>query len=407
MNTAPSTILVTGGAGFIGSHTCVELLDHGYELIVVDNHCNSTPQALARVERITDRFVGAAYELDIRDRRALSAVFDTHSVDAVVHFAAHKAVGESTRMPLAYYDTNVGGTLALLHTMHEHGVHRLVFSSSCSVYGDAGHGPLDESTPARPTNPYAASKWHCEQILADVCARIPEFTVLALRYFNPVGAHPSGLLGEDPQGVPDNLMPYVARVALGQLPLLPVHGGDWPTPDGTAIRDYLHVMDTAEAHRVALRHLSDAPGLHVFNLGVGQGSSVLEVIDAFRTASGRDIPYEIVGRRPGDVAELVADARAVHRAWGWRPTRDLAAMCRDAWRFNQLNPHGYERPAAPGHRRRTPRPTAPLHRTYGDERHTPHAPADPATCGTPHGTEGSARRPDHQQEQDQGVTSCG
>jgi UDP-glucose 4-epimerase len=337
----PSTILVTGGAGFIGSHTCVELLDHGYELIVVDDYSNSTPQALARVERLAGRFAGAIYELDIRDRHALSAVFDRHSVDAVVHFAAHKAAGPSTRRPVEYYDTNVGGTTALLRTMHEHGVHQMVFSSTGALYGDAGPGPLDEFTPARPVNPYAASKWICERILADVCRRCPEYTVLCLRYFNPAGAHPSGLLGEDPRGAPDNLLPYVAQVAVGRREWLPVFGGDYPTRDGTAIRDYLHVMDTVEAHRVALDHLADEPGLHVYNLGVGKGSSVLDVVAAFSTACGRPVPYEVVPRRPGDVAELVADASAVARAWGWRPTRDLADICRDAWHFQQLNPHGY------------------------------------------------------------------
>ncbi|MBT2510380.1 UDP-glucose 4-epimerase GalE [Streptomyces sp. ISL-98] len=337
----PSTVLVTGGAGFIGSHTCVELLDHGYELIAVDNYSNSTPQVFSRVERIADRFVGAVYELDIRDRHALSAVFDRHSVDAVVHFAAHKAVGESTRMPVEYYDTNVGGTTALLRTMREHGVHQLVFSSSSSVYGDAGHGSLSEDTPARPTSPYAASKWLCERILDDVCRRLPEFTVLCLRYFNPVGAHPSGLLGEAPVGVPENLMPYVAQVAIGLRERLHVFGDDYATVDGTGIRDYIHVMDTAEAHRVALDHLADAPGMHVYNLGVGRGRSVLEVVEAFGEVSGSPIPYQIVGRRPGDVAELVADATAAARDWGWQATRDLIDMCRDAWRFQQLNPHGY------------------------------------------------------------------
>jgi UDP-glucose 4-epimerase len=338
----PSTVLVTGGAGFIGSHACVELLDHGYEVIVVDDYSNSSPLVLRRVGRIAGRFVGAVYELDIRDRRALSAVFDRHPVDAVVHFAAHKAVGESTRMPVTYYDTNVGGTTALLHVMAEHGVRSLVFSSSCSVYGDtgAGSGPLDESVPHRPTNPYARSKSLCETVLADVCAADPRWTVLCLRYFNPAGAHPSGLLGEDPHGTPDNLFPYLAQVAVGRRPLLRVFGADWPTPDGTAIRDYLHVMDTVEAHRIALDHLADAPGLHVFNLGRGHGSSVFQVRAAFERASGRELPYTIAGRRPGDVAELVADAGAVARAWGWRPTRDLAGMCRDAWRFQQLNPDG-------------------------------------------------------------------
>ncbi|MGW7055954.1 UDP-glucose 4-epimerase GalE [Streptomyces sp. NPDC054887] len=347
---SPSTVLVTGGAGFIGSHACVELLDHGYELIVVDNYSNSAPQVFARVERIAGRFVGAVYELDICDRRALSAVFDRHSVDAVVHFAAQKAVGESTRMPVEYYDTNIGGTTSLLRAMHDHGVHQLVFSSSCSIYGDAGRGPLNEATPARPTNPYAASKWACEQLLTDVCRWRPEFTVLALRYFNPVGAHPSGLIGEDPSGTPENLMPYLAQVAGGQRHRLRVFGDDYATPDGTAVRDYIHVMDTVEAHRVALDHLADGPGMHTYNLGVGIGRSVLEVAAAFGTACGTPIPYDIVARRPGDVPELVADATAVARAWGWRPTRTLAEMCRDAWLFQQLNPHGYAGTARRAHR---------------------------------------------------------
>ncbi|MFF4508199.1 UDP-glucose 4-epimerase GalE [Streptomyces sp. NPDC001401] len=338
---APSTVLVTGGAGFIGSHACVELLDHGYEVIVVDDYANSTPHVFARVERIAGRFVGAVYELDLRDRRALSAVFDRHSVDAVMHFAALKSVSGSVARPVEYYDTNVGGTTALLRTMHEHGVHRLVFSSSCSIYGDAGPGLLDEATPPRPTNPYAASKWLCEQILADVCRHRPEYTVLCLRYFNPAGAHPSGLLGEDPQDVPDNLMPYVAQVAVGRRERLRIFGADYPTPDGTAIRDYIHVMDTVEAHRVALDHLADEPGMHVYNIGLGQGSSVLDVVAVFSETCGRAVPYQMVPRRPGDVASLVADPSAVTRAWGWRPTRDLSDMCRDAWRFQQLNPHGY------------------------------------------------------------------
>lgn len=337
----PSTILVTGGAGFVGSHTCVELLDHGYELIVVDDYSNSTPQALARVERIAGRFAGAVYELDVRDRHALSAVFDRHPVDAVLHFAAHKAAASSARRPVECYDTNVGGTTALLRTMHEHGVHQLVFSSTAALYGDAGHGPLDEATPARPVSPCAASKWICEQILADVCRRCPEYTVFCLRYFNPAGAHPSGLLGEDPRGTPGRLLPYLAQVAVGRRERLPVFGADHPTRDGTAIRDYLHVMDTVEAHRIALDHLADAPGLHVYNLGAGRGSSVLDVVAAFSAACGRPVPYEVVARRPDDVPELVADASAVARAWGWRPTRDLTDICRDAWRFQRLNPHGY------------------------------------------------------------------
>jgi UDP-glucose 4-epimerase len=338
---APSTVLVTGGAGFIGSHTCVDLLDHGYELIVVDDYSNSTPQVFSRVERIAGRFAGTVYELDIRDRHALSSVFTRHSVDAVVHLAAVKSASASLKRPVEYYDNNVGGTTALLSTMHEHGVHRLVFASSCAVYGDAGPGLLDEATPARPVTPDAASKWLCEQILADVCRRCPEYTVLCLRYGNPAGAHPSGLLGEDPPGGPGNLMPSVARTAAGRRALVDIHGGDYPTPDGTAIRDYIHVMDTVEAHRVALDHLVDVPGMRVYNIGLGQGSSVLDVVAVFSEVCGAQVPYRIGPRRPGDVAGLVTDASAVTRAWGWRPTRDLTDMCRDAWRFQQLNPHGY------------------------------------------------------------------
>ncbi|MER6347148.1 UDP-glucose 4-epimerase GalE [Streptomyces sp. NPDC001595] len=346
-----STVLVTGGAGFVGSHTCVELLDHGYEVIVVDDFSHSTPQVLTRVERLAGRFVGAVYELDVRDRRALSAVFDRHPVDAVLHLATHKAVGGSARAPVRCYDTNVGGTTSLLSAMHEHDVRRLVFSSSCSLYGPAGRGPLDESTPARPLHPYAASKWLCEQILAGVCRDWPGLSVLCLRHSDQAGAHPSGLLGEDPGGEPGHLMPRVAQVAVGRRERLRVFGGDHPTPDGTPVRDYLHVMDTAEAHRLALDHLTDRPGMQVFNLGTGRGSSVLDVVSAFGAVCGRAVPYEIVGRRPDDVPELVADAGAVHRAWGWRPARDLAAMCRDAWRFQRLNPDGYagsaRRPGTP------------------------------------------------------------
>ncbi|MFK4100557.1 UDP-glucose 4-epimerase GalE [Streptomyces sp. NPDC019531] len=337
---APSTVLVTGGAGFIGSHTCVDLLDHGYELIVVDDYSNSSPQVFSRVERIAGRFVGTFYELDILDRRALSSVFARHSVDAVVHLAAVKSASRSLKTPVEYYDTNVGGTTALLRTMHEHGVHQLVFSSSAAIYGDAGPGPLDEATPARPANPYTASKWICEQILADVCRRRPEYTVLCLRYCNPAGAHPSGLLGEDPHGPPDNLVPYVAQVAIGQRERLRVFGTDYPTRDGTAVRDYTHVMDAVEAHRLALDHLADGPGMHVFNLGTGRGSTVLDVVTAFSRACGGPIPFEAAPRRPGDVAELVPDTTAVARSWGWRAARDLDDICRDAWRFQQLSLRG-------------------------------------------------------------------
>jgi UDP-glucose 4-epimerase len=337
----PSTILVTGGAGFVGSHACVEFLDHGYEVIVVDDHSRSCPQVLPRVERIAGRFVGAVYELDVRDRRALSAVFDRHAVDAVVHCAGLTSVRESVRRPVEYYDTNVGGTTALLRAMHEHGVRRMIYPSTCAVYGEAGPGRHDETTPARPVSPYAAAAWTCERILADVCRRCPHYTVLCLRHSNPAGAHPSGLLGPDPRGVPSRLMPFLAQVAIGRQDRLHVFGGDHATPDGTAVRDYLHIMDTVEAHRIALDHLADAPGFHVRNLGTGKGSSVLDVVAAFSEACGRSLPYDIVARHPGDVAEAVADSSAVARDWAWRPTRSLADMCRDAWRFQQLNPYGY------------------------------------------------------------------
>ncbi|MFE1440773.1 UDP-glucose 4-epimerase GalE [Streptomyces sp. NPDC058739] len=337
---SPMTVLVTGGAGFIGSHTCVELLEHGHEVVVVDDHSNSAPEALERVAKIAGRPV-TAYRADLRDRSALDAVFKAHPVDAVIHFAAKKAVGESVEIPVTYYDINVGGTTALLSAMQAHGVHRLVFSSSCSIYGDATKVPLTETDPAAPTNPYASTKWICEQLLADMCRRLPELSVLALRYFNPVGAHPCGLLGEDPRGIPNNIMPYLAQVAVGRRERLSVFGDDYPTPDGTGVRDYIHVMDVAEGHRCALEHLDDEKGMRVFNLGTGVGSSVLDLVNAFARACGRPVPYEVTGRRAGDVAELVADPRAVAAAWGWTAKRDLGVMCRDAWRFQELNPSGY------------------------------------------------------------------
>ncbi len=334
------TVLVTGGAGFIGSHTCVELLNAGYDVVVVDDHSNSRPAALDRVGQITGRSP-LVYETDLRDRAGLRSVFTAHPIDAVIHFAAKKAVGESTEIPLDYYDINIGGTTSLIRTMHEHGVTRLVFSSSCSIYGDASSAPLSEVDPANPTNPYALTKWICEQLLSQACTYIPELSVIALRYFNPIGAHPTGLLGEDPLGVPYNVMPYLTQIAVGRLIELSVFGDDYPTPDGTAVRDYIHVADVADAHRVALEHLDDRTGFRVFNLGTGSGVSVLQLIAAFSQACGRDIPYRIVGRRLGDVASLIADASQVEREWGWRTTRSLMDMCRDAWEFQSRNPHGY------------------------------------------------------------------
>ncbi len=336
----PQAVLVTGGAGFIGSHACVDLLEHGYDVVVVDDYSNSSPAALDRVQKIAGRPL-TAYPVDLRDRTALSTVFERHPIDAVIHFAAKKAVGESMRTPLDYYDVNLGGTTSLLRTMHQHGVHHLVFSSSCSIYGEAERIPLSEDDAARPTNPYARSKWLCEQILQDACSQYPELTAVALRYFNPIGAHPSGLLGEDPRGVPNNVLPYLMQVAVGRLERLSIYGDDYATADGTAVRDYIHVLDLVDGHRVALEHLADSPGWRVFNLGTGVGTSVRDLVAAVSGACGRDLPFRIVPRRPGDVAELVADAGKIAEEWGWRSTRDLAEMCRDAWQFQRLNPTGY------------------------------------------------------------------
>jgi UDP-glucose 4-epimerase len=335
-----TTVLVTGGAGFIGSHTCVDLLEHDYDVVVVDNYSNSNPAALERVQKIAGRPL-IAYETDVRDRHGLSEVFTAHSIDAVIHFAGKKAVGESMQIPLDYHDINVGGTAGLLRVMVEHGVHDVVFSSSCSIYGETEKLPLTEDDPAGPTNPYARSKWICEQILSDACDRYAEMHAIALRYFNPTGAHPSGFLGEDPLGVPNNIVPYLMQVAVGRLEQLSVFGGDYDTPDGTAIRDYIHVLDVAAGHRVALERLHDEPGKRVLNLGTGVGTSVLELVAALSDAVGRDLPYRIVDRRPGDVRALIADPSKVNAAWGWRAERDLADMCRDAWRFQSSNMAGY------------------------------------------------------------------
>jgi UDP-glucose 4-epimerase len=336
----PRTVLVTGGAGFIGSHTCVDLLERGYEVVVVDNYSNSSAAALDRVQKIAGRPL-IAYEVDLRDRYALAEVFDRHPIDAVIHFAAKKAVGESMQIPIDYYDINLGGMTSLLRTMHEHGVHQLVFSSSCSIYGEAERIPLTEDDEARPTNPYARSKWICEQILRDACLRYPDLTAIALRYFNPIGAHPGGLLGDAPHGVPNNVVPYLMQVAVGRLDSLNIFGDDYATPDGTAVRDYIHVLDVVDGHRVALERLTDEPGLRVFNLGTGVGTSVLQLVAAFSEVCGKPLSYRIVGRRPGDVAELVANPTRVEQAWGWRSTRNLTDMCRDAWQFQRLNPAGY------------------------------------------------------------------
>lgn len=338
-------VLVTGGAGFIGSHACADLLEHGHEVVVLDDFSNSYPAAIAAIERLADAKL-PVHVVDMRDRAALDGVFASHEISAVIHFAARKAVGESTVKPLEYFDVNVAGTISLLRAMRRHGVRKLVFSSSCSIYGDGYRRPITEDDPPAPVNPYARSKLMCEQILQSACATYPDLRVLSLRYFNPAGAHPSGLIGESPRGVPGNVVPYMVGVAAGVLEKLQVFGGDYETPDGTAIRDYIHVADLAQAHRLAVDHLDDEPGMRTLNLGTGAGASVLELISTFERACGVRVPHVITGRRPGDVASLVADASRVAKAWGWRPSRDLAAIFADSWRFQQLNPRGFADPAS-------------------------------------------------------------
>jgi UDP-glucose 4-epimerase len=334
------SVLVTGGAGFIGSHTCAELLEHDHEIVVADDFSNSYRASLAAVRHLTGRDI-AVHDVDLRDVRALNAVFAAHDISAVIHFAAKKAVGESMTIPLDYFDVNVSGTISLLRAMRAHGVSRLVFSSSCSIYGDQYARPICEDDPPRPVNPYARSKLICEQMLESACAVYGELSVVSLRYFNPAGAHPSGLIGESPRGVPSNVVPYMMQVALGKLGELRVFGRDYDTPDGSAIRDYIHVMDVAQAHRLALEHLDDERGMRALNLGTGTGSSVLELISTFEQTCGVQVPYSIADRRPGDVTSLIADATLVEKEWGWRPGRDLAAIFADSWRFQRQHPDGF------------------------------------------------------------------
>ncbi|MCL4680683.1 MAG: UDP-glucose 4-epimerase GalE [Rhodocyclaceae bacterium] len=334
------TILVTGGAGYIGSHVCVELLQTGYDVVVLDNLCNSRRDVLGRIARIAGRPV-AFHERDVRDEAALRGIFREHAIDAVLHFAGLKAVEESVARPLAYYNNNVGGTLALCAVMSEAGVRRLVFSSSATVYGDPDAVPVREDHPLRPTNPYGHSKAMIETILQDLSRSDPAWKIALLRYFNPVGAHESGLIGEDPGGVPNNLLPFIAQVAVGRREALNVYGNDYPTPDGTGVRDYIHVVDLARGHLAALEKLATSSEVLSVNLGTGRGYSVLEMVEAFRRASGRDIPYRIVARRPGDVAACYADPALAARLLGWRAERGLERICRDAWRWQSMNPNGY------------------------------------------------------------------
>ena len=331
-------ILVTGGAGYIGSHTCVVLLEAGHEATVIDNLCNSSAIALERVQELAGRQLRFV-QGDIRSRDDLDRAFEG-GIDAVIHFAALKAVGESCEQPLAYFDNNIGGTITLMQAMQAHGVERLVFSSSATVYGEPDSVPVREDAPLRVTNPYGRTKLVMEQLIGDWCKARPQASAVLLRYFNPVGAHPSGRIGEDPRGVPNNLMPYIAQVAVGRRERLQVFGNDYPTPDGTGIRDYLHVMDLAEAHLKAVDYAAAHTGCEVFNLGTGRGYSVLEVVAAFEAASGRSVPLDIVGRRAGDVAELTADPGRAQDVLHWRAQHGLDAMCGDAWRWQEQTLQG-------------------------------------------------------------------
>lgn len=325
-------ILVTGGAGYIGSHTCVELLKSGYEIVVMDNYSNSSPASLEIVKQLTGKDF-PAYECDMLDAAGFEEIFKAHKIDAVIHFAGLKAVGESVAKPLEYYNNNLTGTLNLLFLMRKYGVKKLVFSSSATVYGMNNEPPFHEEMPLSTTNPYGATKLMIEDMLRDLCKAEPDWSVALLRYFNPVGAHESGLLGEDPAGIPNNLMPYIARVAAGKLECLSVYGDDYPTPDGTGVRDYLHVCDLAEGHVKALEKLPSIHGAEAYNLGTGHGYSVLDMVHAFEKASGRKVNYKIAPRRPGDIAECYADASKAKRELGWEARRGIDEMCRDGWNF--------------------------------------------------------------------------
>jgi UDP-glucose 4-epimerase len=334
-------VLLTGATGYIGSHTWLALLGAGMDVVGLDNFANSSPRVLDRLQRIAGG-VPVFEQASVTDAAALHGVLERHPVDAVVHFAALKAVGESVAQPLDYYANNIGGLVTLAQVLRQHGVHRFVFSSSATVYGEPQALPLTEDAPLSATNPYGRTKLMGEQILADLGAADRAWQTACLRYFNPVGAHDSGLIGEDPRGVPNNLMPYVAQVAVGRRERLQVFGNDYPTPDGTGVRDYIHVEDLAEGHVAALRRLLDAAGSFTVNLGTGRGTSVLELVAAYAAASGRDVPYAIVPRRPGDVAACWADPSRAASLLGWRTRHDLARMCADSWRWQSMNPQGFD-----------------------------------------------------------------
>lgn len=335
------SILVTGGAGYIGSHTCVELLNAGYDVVVVDNLYNASKESLKRVEEITGKPV-TFYEVDIRDAEGLNAIFEKEPIDSVIHFAGLKAVGESVRKPLEYYDNNINGTLTLCDVMRKHGVKNIIFSSSATIYGDPAFIPITEECPKGVcTNPYGWTKWMLEQILTDLHTADEEWNVVLLRYFNPIGAHKSGKIGEDPKGIPNNLMPYISQVAIGKLESLGVFGNDYDTHDGTGVRDYIHVVDLAIGHVKALKKIEEKAGVCVYNLGTGVGYSVLDMLHAFEKACGKTLPYQIKERRPGDIATCYSDATKAKEELGWTAQRGLEEMCEDAWRWQSQNPNGY------------------------------------------------------------------
>lgn len=335
------TILVTGGAGYIGSHTCVELLNAGYDVVIIDNLYNSNQKAVDRIEEITGK-KAKFYPDDMMDRAAVKRVFDENKIDAVIHFAGLKAVGESVHKPIEYYRTNIGSTLNLTDEMRAHGCKNIIFSSSATVYGDPAEIPITENCPKGTcTNPYGWTKWMQEQILTDIHTADPEWNVILLRYFNPIGAHKSGLIGEDPKGIPNNLLPYVAQVAIGKLPEINVFGNDYDTPDGTGVRDYIHVVDLARGHVKAIERFAKKDGVFICNLGTGHGYSVLDVIHAFEKACGKELPYVIRERRPGDIATCYSSPAKAEKELGWTAEFDLEDMCRDSWNWQQKNPNGY------------------------------------------------------------------
>ncbi|MGN0438569.1 MAG: UDP-glucose 4-epimerase GalE [Lachnospiraceae bacterium] len=336
-------VLVTGGAGYIGSHTCVELLNAGYDVVVVDNLYNASEKSLERVKEITGKDV-TFYKADITDKATMNEVFDKETdISCVIHFAGLKAVGESVRKPLEYYQNNIGGTLTLCEAMRDHGVKNIIFSSSATVYGDPAFIPITEECPKGVcTNPYGWTKHMIEQILTDFHTADPEWNIILLRYFNPIGAHKSGMIGEDPKGIPNNLLPYVAQVAIGKLECLGVFGDDYDTTDGTGVRDYIHVVDLALGHVAAINKIKENPGVKVYNLGTGNGYSVLDVVKAFSKACGKDVPYEIKPRRAGDIATCYADASLAKKELGWEAQYGIDEMCEDSWRWQSQNPNGYE-----------------------------------------------------------------